>query len=113
VTSLLIEDQSNRQLADLRCEFLECDVEAVELELAGRPPPATTAVNRVVRGTLRVASVRPKQSLAVVATRGLWLAGFYVRNMRRERDGDALGPTESSKGEQQLIDPRLRRRSGR
>jgi hypothetical protein len=94
----------------LRREFLDLDVEAVEVPRAGEPPPGTRAVDLAALGAL-VVNVADSQLLAAVlgAVR-TWLAGSPRRSIKLQLGGDVLELTGlPSKEQRRLTDEWLRR----
>jgi hypothetical protein len=74
----------------LRREFLDLDVETVEMPSAGEPPPGTRAVELAALGAL-VVTVAQSQLLApLLAAVRSWLAGSQRRSIKLELGGDVL-----------------------
>jgi hypothetical protein len=94
----------------LRRELLDLDVDAVEVPVAGEPPPGTRAVELAALGALVVSVGQSQLLTAVVAAVRSWLAGSEHRSIKLELGGDVLELTGvSSKEQRRLSDEWLRR----
>jgi hypothetical protein len=98
----------------LRCEFLDLDVDAVELPPAGEPPPGARAADIAELGALVVTVAQPGLLAPVLAAVRSWLAGSPRRSIKLELGGDVLELTGVSSSEQRrLTDEWLRRHESR
>ena len=87
----------------LRREFRDLDVDAVEVPGAGGPPPGSRAVDVAAIGALAVNVAEPQLLTAVVAAVRSWLAGSSRRSIKLELGGDALELTGVSSMEQRRL----------
>ncbi len=98
----------------LRREFLELDVDAVEVPGAGEPPPGSRAVDVTALGALVVNIADPQLLAAVVAAVRSWLAGSTRRSIKLQLGSDVLEITGvSSKEQRRLTDEWLARHAPR
>ena len=93
-------DEVARATLQLRREFLDLDVDAVEVPGAGEPPPGSRAVDVAAVGALVVNLADPQLLAAVVAS---WLAGSSRRSIKLQLGGDALELTGVSSSEQRRL----------
>jgi hypothetical protein len=94
----------------LRRELLDLDVDAVEPQAGGEPPPGTRGVELAALGALAVTISQSELLAPVMAAVRWWLAGSPQRSIRLELGGDTLELTGvSSKEQQRLTDEWLRR----
>jgi hypothetical protein len=94
----------------LRRELLDLDVDAVEVQAGGEPPPGTRAVELAALGALAVTISQSELLSSVMATVRWWLAGAPQRSIKLDLGGDTLELTGvSSKEQQRLTDEWLRR----
>jgi hypothetical protein len=98
----------------LRRELLDLNVDAVEPQAAGEPPPGTRAVELAALGALAVTISQSELLAPVLAAVRWWLAGAPQRSIKLELDGDSLELTGvSSREQQRLTDEWLRRHTSR
>ena len=100
-------DGSAEELAQatlqLRREFLDLDVDSVEMQRAGEPPPGSRAVDVAALGALVVNLTDPQLLAAVVAAVRSWLAGSSRRSIKLQLGDDALELTGVSSSEQRRL----------
>ena len=90
----------------LRRELLQLDVDTVEHEAAGEPPPDAKAVDVILIGSLVVTLGRTAAKLAsVVQAVQSWAGSKPARTVKLELDGDTIELTgASSRDQQRLVD---------
>jgi len=94
----------------LRRELLDLDVDAVEPQRAGEPPPGTRAVDLGAVGGLIVTIAQSALLPDVLAAVRAWLSRSQSRSIKLELGGDVLELTGVSSAEQRrLADEWLRR----
>ena len=94
----------------LRRELLDLDVDAVEPQAGGEPPPGTRAVELAALGALAVTISQSELLAPILAAVRWWLADAPQRSIKLELDGDTLELTGvSSKEQQRLTGEWLRR----
>jgi hypothetical protein len=93
-------DEVAQATLQLRRELRDLDVDAVEVQGAGEPPPGSRAVDVAGLGALVVNLADPQVLAAVVATVRSWLAGSSRRSIKLQLGGDALELTGVSSSEQ-------------
>ena len=94
----------------LRRELLDLDVDAVEPQRAGEPPPGTRAVDLAALGGLIVTIAQSALLPDVLAAVRAWLSRSQSRSIKLELGGDVLELTGVSSAEQRrLADEWLRR----
>jgi len=96
-------DEVAQATLQLRREFRDLDVDAVEAPGAGEPPPGSRAVDVAAVGALVVNLADPQVLAAVVATVRSWLAGSSRRSIKLQLSGDALELTGVSSSEQRRL----------
>jgi hypothetical protein len=93
-----------------RRELLDLDVDAVEPQRAGEPPPGTRAVDLAALGGLIVTIAQSALLPDVLAAVQSWLSRSQSRSIKLELGGDVLELTGVSSAEQRrLADEWLRR----
>jgi hypothetical protein len=98
----------------LRRELLDLDVDAVELQRAGEPPPGTRAVDLAALGALIVTIAQSALLPDVLAAVRAWVSRSQSRSIKLELGGDVLELTGVSSAEQRrLADEWLRRQESR
>ena len=98
----------------LRRELLDLDVDAVELQRAGEPPPGTRAVDLAALGALIVTIAQSALLPDVLAAVRAWVSRSQSRSIKLGLGGDVLELTGVSSAEQRrLADEWLRRQEGR
>jgi hypothetical protein len=98
----------------LRRELLDLDVDAVEPQRAGEPPPGTRAVDLAAFGGLIVTIAQSTLLPDVLAAVRAWLSRAQSRSIKLELGGDVLELTGVSSAEQRrLADEWLRRQESR
>lgn len=94
----------------VRRELLDLDVDAVEPQWAGEPPPGTRAVDLTALGGLVVTIAQSALLPDVLAAVRAWLSRSQSRSIKLELGGDVLELTGVSSAEQRrLADEWLRR----
>lgn len=94
----------------LRRELLDLDVDAVEPQRAGEPPPGTRAVDLAALGGLIVTIAQSALLPDVLAAVRSWLSRSQSRSIKLELGDDVLELTGVSSAEQRrLADEWLRR----
>jgi hypothetical protein len=97
----------------LRRELLDLDVDSIEIQRAGEPPPGSRAVDVATLGALVVNLADSQLLAAVVAAIRSWLAGSPRRSIKLELGGDALELTGVSSREQRRLTDEWLARHGR
>ena len=98
----------------LRRELLDLDVEAVEPQRPGEPPPGTRAADLAALGGLIVTIAQSALLPDVLAALRSWLSRSQSRSIKLELGGDVLELTGVSSAEQRrLADEWLRRQESR
>lgn len=87
----------------LRREFLDLDVDAVEMPRAGEAPPGSRAVDLTALGALAVNIAESQLLTAVMAAIRSWLIASSRRSIRLELDGDVLDLKGVSSSEQRRL----------
>jgi hypothetical protein len=95
-------EELDKETALLRRELLELDVDAVERQSEGPPPPGTRAVEIAVLGSLLVALGR-EAIPAVVRTIEGWVARRPDRSVKLELGGDSIELSSVSTEDQQRL----------
>ena len=92
-----------RATLQLRRELLNLDVDAVDVPVAGEPPPGARAVDVAAIGALIVNIADSQLLTAVVTAIRSWLAGSSRRSIKLELGGDVLELTGVSSTEQRRL----------
>lgn len=97
----------------LRRELRELDVDVVESQPRGEPPPGSRAVDIAAVGALLVNIAEPQLLAAVISAVRSWLSGSSRRSVKLGLGGDVLELTGvSSKEQRRLTDEWLARHTG-
>jgi hypothetical protein len=98
----------------LRREFLDLDVDAVEVPRTGEAPPGSRAVDLAALGALAINIGETQLLTAVIAAIRSWLTASSRRSIKLELGGDVLELTSVSSSEQRrLTDEWLNRHTSR
>jgi hypothetical protein len=95
-------EELDEETVRLRSELLELDVEAVERQSGGPPPPGAKAVDVAVLGSLLVALGRDAIP-AVVRTIESWVSRRPDRSVKMELGGDSIELRSVSTEEQERL----------
>ncbi len=107
-------DEVAEATLQLRREFLDLDVDAVEVPHGGEPPPGSRAVDAAALGALAVNLADSQLLAAVIAAVRSWLTGSPRRSIKLQLGGDILELTGvSSKEQRRLADEWLARQMAR